>query len=293
MNEEFFKDCLFKFAPFNVNSLKIIINKELWFGEPDNQNDPNEGEFVLEGFENELTEEVRIYILKEMYPHVHEDWFRNNSKFDLRNEELKIEYSGYMRNRLKKEFGICSFSKTHEEILLWSHYSNSHKGLCFVFNKDTLIKCLGRKNGMAHSDVTYMPDITNAVIDIGEKGNRDLPGHDILKHKYINFKYEDEYRFIYSVPIKFNKERTLKYDPKALKAVVFGEKMNVENKRTVVNLIASSSEFSNVEIWISKRNNNNRENKFELIHDKHPDHHELFKDQGAKPNYVYQGISRI
>jgi hypothetical protein len=294
MSEHLFEGCIFKFSPFNVNSLKILINKELWFGEPENQNDPNEGEFIMEGFNKKLTEKQRIHVLREIFPDTHEDYFSmEHSPRNLNGNELIKKYSDYMRTRLKSEFGICCFSKTYKQILLWSHYANSHEGLCFVFNKKDLIESLANRPWIDHDDIEYKSEIIKVNVEVQNNGNRTLPGYHILRRKQPEFDYEKEYRFISKDPFSKGIEtRALKYEANALKAVVFGEKMNVEDKRIVVNIIASSSEFSNVEIWISKKNNYSRENKFELIHDKHPDHYELFKDQGAQPNYVYQGISR-
>ncbi len=33
------ENTLFKFTPYNINALKIIINSELWFGQVNTQND--------------------------------------------------------------------------------------------------------------------------------------------------------------------------------------------------------------------------------------------------------------
>ncbi|MDD3772392.1 MAG: DUF2971 domain-containing protein, partial [Weeksellaceae bacterium] len=47
-----------------------------------------------------------------------------------------------------KEFGICCFSKTNNNIHMWSHYADSHKGICIEYDSSEfndyfsqLLKC--------------------------------------------------------------------------------------------------------------------------------------------------------
>src|SRR4051794_33527585 len=39
---------IYKYVPFSLNTLKMLIKGELWFGFPLNLNDPFEGEFIIE-----------------------------------------------------------------------------------------------------------------------------------------------------------------------------------------------------------------------------------------------------
>ena len=52
---------IFKYIPFSINSLKILIKGELWLGYPESLNDPFEGDFTIENinFENEIVQGVK------------------------------------------------------------------------------------------------------------------------------------------------------------------------------------------------------------------------------------------
>ncbi|HHQ4556901.1 TPA: DUF2971 domain-containing protein [Aeromonas hydrophila] len=40
--------------------------------------------------------------------------------------------------KLNSYFGVVSLTETHRNILMWSHYASSHKGVCVGYNKDFL-----------------------------------------------------------------------------------------------------------------------------------------------------------
>jgi len=37
------------------------------------------------------------------------------------------------RSEIERETGICCFSEKHDDILMWSHYADSHRGVCLEF----------------------------------------------------------------------------------------------------------------------------------------------------------------
>ena len=61
---------LFKYAPFSLNTIKILLNNELWFGKPDIQNDPNEAEFLLTYNDEEYTHLDFRLIIQENLEHL-------------------------------------------------------------------------------------------------------------------------------------------------------------------------------------------------------------------------------
>jgi len=90
------------------------VNSELYFARPDCLNDPFDCQVdIVASFENAV------------------------SKADeqIRGLLEKIRHNDYL-NRLQteiKSMGVCAFSLTQENRLMWSHYADEHRGICLTY----------------------------------------------------------------------------------------------------------------------------------------------------------------
>jgi hypothetical protein len=143
------------------------------------------------------------------------------SEFDLLNDPAELrgvklpdeKIMRFMIDNFRAEHGLVSRSNEWENPLLWSHYAEKHKGLCFGFdiNDDDVW------------DVTYKPwvetldchDLLREIEDI-----RRIPGHKtpsadlvdrfnwitkaILSTKFQDWHYEDEARVITTLETREN-----------------------------------------------------------------------------------------
>ena len=85
------------------------------------------------------------------------------------------------RSEMAQKFGMLCFSRNWQNPMLWSHYADRHKGMCFGFDvKDSLTQA-----------VTYTAQRLSLQIpdDLTESNMRLL-----LSTKYEDWKYEDEVR---------------------------------------------------------------------------------------------------
>jgi hypothetical protein len=84
-----------------------------------------------------------------------------------------------------KNYGVLCFSRSWNNILMWSHYGDRHKGICLGFDvPDTLV-----------SDVRYSSNI-GVIGDLIGGAETDMTGMaDQLSYgKYIGWSYEEEVR---------------------------------------------------------------------------------------------------
>jgi hypothetical protein len=114
--------------------------------------------------------------------------------------------------------GVLSLSRVNDNLLMWSHYGNSHNGLCYGFDKNILIESIWKdvepsgETFFDHGDVLY----TNAPPNvIGEK-LEDYNAKDIIFHKSTGWAYEQEYRIVLAG------QREAGYSITALKSVIIG-----------------------------------------------------------------------
>ncbi|MCW7493560.1 DUF2971 domain-containing protein [Leptospira sp. 2 VSF19] len=123
---------------------------------------------------------------------------------------------------LSKEYSIVCFSKVWDNHLLWSHYANAHKGLCYAYGFDSGITAdmrsiveVGNIYQATLFDIIYTNVWPEYLRDHEEFSRR------ILYTKSLVWEYEKEVRLI------LRKERGLQTIKKeSLRALIFGMKFD-------------------------------------------------------------------
>ena len=208
---------LYKFRDWsNEDHKKILTENQIFFARPSSFNDPFDCH-IDENF-SILTElEIENYIDEQIDFHKSENTynvrqqFRNKiSDFDFLNARQKDSFKIQDKN-----IGIFSCNQDTEKhmgwqnILMWSHYGNNHKGFCIAFDKQKTIKLLKIKN-ITGGSVNYdkYPEIKPIVpIAANRKKTKDSFIH-IVSSKAANWGYENEYRFV-KINIKNNSDTEL------------------------------------------------------------------------------------
>ncbi len=240
---------LFKFCRFNTNALQILINKTLYFCPPNKLNDPLDSQFNLKINKlNNFSQKTRESILSSRF------FLSEKIKFLIKDigldlgkesshESFFTEYFTHLQNDYH---GICCFSQTHSDNLLWTHYSDEAKGICLVFDRALLITAL--KNNLNsgsyhlyHGSTTYR-GIKKLESTLCKDGRLKWTLNHLFS-KTKHWKYEKEYRLILSqlprhslelIPVNFNP--FLKIDDTCLKFVIMGQRISNENKNMLRNL---------------------------------------------------------
>lgn len=176
---------------------------------------------------------------------------------------------------------ITCFSKKADDLLMWSHYADGLRGFCVEYEQDSLF--LNHSNLYDFYDVEYKEspaiidtaimavlndkisdnaDALDSQMTISEEQvcRRDLGSSlsdlnqiikSMLATKPINWKYEEEVRLI---AYSFDEDQngmSLNYLPRAIKSIIFGEKMPPKQICALKRLFQKSS-FS-VEFKTAKR----------------------------------------
>ena len=113
------------------------------------------------------------------------------------------------------KFGVCCFSKRCDSILMWSHYADYHRGICFRFDLDKIIFDGG------FAKVRYVK--TKPQYDYCNS-NEDMLKWFVYKHR--DWRYEKEIRGILIPPENChdNSYRKVYFPKEALKEIIFGAK---------------------------------------------------------------------
>lgn len=233
---------LFKYRKFDKGCLELLLNRQLWFSTPASLNDPFEGESSFA----EVLEAVW-----ENYPFP---------------ESERKQYKEIIEKQLKNT-GVCSFSRTRKNQLMWSHYADEHKGICIGFKESFL-----RYNGsnIYPIDVTYQKDFPFKEIIERFKYFEQYPGmnninsiagdifYSILGTKYSSWKYEKERRLI------FSSSETKGFKPEAINSIAFGLRMPEQDKQTLKQLL-SDQEWRHIRWYQAVKSKTKYELEFERI----------------------------
>ena len=150
--------------------------------------------------------------------------------------ELK-RYSGAAEKNIHN-IGVECFSETNENLLMWSHYAQHHRGFVLQFDLAKDIQTLLRA-----SKVEYLDKYP--VWDVGEITHEDI--RPVLLRKHPGWSYEQEWRIV--VP---NGARTsLKFKPDALMGLTFGCRADLDFKKRVRKIleIRASKSFPPLKIY--------------------------------------------
>lgn len=203
---------LYKYREDCENTERIFTEHTLWFAHPNEFNDPYDCYANVQLLDKEGLQKL---IKKESYSSFEEQIYQKGlHMYDI--DKLRKNVSIVLN-----EIGVCCFTKNASNVLMWSHYAKYHRGLCLEF--DILEDPSFFTFPLPVTYVDKMPEYDHF------KEPKKLV-EKIIQPKYETWKYEEEVRVIKtSSDIQINNNtQAFKFNPKALKRVIFGCKSTEE-----------------------------------------------------------------
>ena len=135
-----------------------------------------------------------------------------------------------IRKESFSKIGVSCFSKNNSNLLMWSHYADSHRGMCLEFDSQVLpfSKC---------NEVTYKSKIPSISMD--SLLNEDLDSEFIkklLSFKSIDWKHEEELRIFHQ-----ESNKSYVYPNNSLKAIYFGIRSDQSDIEIVCSIIKAQN----------------------------------------------------
>lgn len=206
-----YPDTLYKYRTIK-SANRIIDDLAFWFAQPDSFNDPfdcsldevkhyTEGDFA--SFLASPATSAFPQVIKQLMVRV----------YQLR-PDIMADMTKTFKNQAINQQGILSLSKIKDDILMWSHYADEHKGVVIglelsqdpaFFLMPEVITYVDR-----YEPLNYMADPYNSVSHA-------------LSYKSTHWEYEQEVR-VYKVP-----SRAYQISPAAIKDISFGLKTSNED----------------------------------------------------------------
>lgn len=207
----------------------IFLKNELYFPHPDQINDPFDCK-IQPSFENVTSENIIDYL----NGIESKNYEIESYKIELAKNNAKLNNPKTITQALKakcgeghlQNVGVLSLTSKKLDILMWSHYSDAHKGICIGFDYAKLFFIF---NGTP----LYADDVKYPEFNQYPSWNpfEDPAIDKLYLTKALDWKYEQEWRIIFP-----EKGRTAqKFDPNALVSVHLGCQISKEHKETVIN----------------------------------------------------------
>lgn len=148
-------------------------------------------------------------------------------------EERRIQKNITARAR------VLSFSggqDSAKNILMWSHYADSHRGACLQF--DTR-KWDPRKNSPGYVVRNVRYSMKRPLVSLSRKAQQHTePLNKIAFTKHKNWSYEQEWRMVCSYNGDVYGDVYLEFPEEALTAIIFGLRMSEPKKELTKTLVA-------------------------------------------------------
>ncbi|EHS1090821.1 DUF2971 domain-containing protein [Vibrio cholerae] len=201
MNDEFV-DSLYKYRSVDSFTLDIIANNRIFFAKPEMFNDPYDTEFNINTHVGKLSSIDMAYL---------EETYGTSSNDEV--DRVIVNVNEQIKNYVSSA-GILSLSSSPENLLLWAHYADDHKGICIEFERK-----LG--NDLANESFTQKVKYAASYPSFNKYAFIKKNGHSVVNRilwtKSPEWEYEQEWRVIYPY-----KGGTVQEIPGKIKSIIFG-----------------------------------------------------------------------
>lgn len=255
----------YKYRKFNTETLESLCHDTLYFADPSTFNDPLDCKPTLES--DSRTKELRKileFLVKRRVVSEITSLLRNarvqgknadnhaikRAQYEASNELAHIAYNatnpdykgdvdtaeawlllqGIERELLLHyENGVCCFSKTYANPLLWSHYGDQHQGLCIGYSIDRKPEPQLKEVVYGGNRIIKTSTLFNAFINNNNEAEAEI-NHSVLLRKARGWKYEHEWRLI--------GQQGIQESPLLLKEITFGLRCREAIKHAVIQVLS-------------------------------------------------------
>ena len=262
LKDQHFPKSFFKYRKLSKRTIEILKDNYIWLSEISSLNDPFECSIQ---FDND--ECLREYFASKKFI----SNFNSKAGQGLTNQEIKIltadkkPYERFIEicrkrkipnaltvnqqiDKIQKRWKeiidvstqnlrVCSFSTVKDSLLLWSHYSHDHKGVCFEYNFQN------HDTARAYVQPVMYSDRVHKIGLFEEYSTMQMIGSSLIKS--LDWKYEKEWRLtIFKQKDKFPQKLKVE-DPKA---IYLGIRF-YKNEECLINELLEEAKIRNIPVY--------------------------------------------
>lgn len=222
---------LYKYQSFTVQTLENLKKMQLWFSKPDRFNDPFD---PVAPYPSKIDESGIQKLYEWIYKSAPDK--SNFASMYLTDGKPNDSFKNRAMETLKKvlvetgklnTIGICCFSEINNDILMWAHYANGHRGFCLEFDARAFPIISAKQ--VVYSKVFPLFNFVE-IIDEAK------PTYRLILTKSEHWNYEKEWRVIID-----NGDSGIIYDKQVLTGIYFGSAMPDLHKEILGNILSGSN----------------------------------------------------
>ncbi len=215
--------CIYKYGP--VKNVRRTLDKTtLGFNSLKSFNDAYESEFSIVHFFHSLEDEKKL-----IEP-------INNALSNIQKIADKYLNSIY----------VTCFSRTPINNLMWAHYADNHKGICYAFDFSDQNPPFKNESitwgGVIYS--SYIPEV-KIYQDQTTEGMFPSLLNDVILTKSQEWSYEQEIRFFHTA-----KDDPDTYNPHAFKAIILGRRVSDLDRKNISEWVNTYNKKHNTKVQI-------------------------------------------
>ncbi|MFH1007646.1 MAG: DUF2971 domain-containing protein [Candidatus Latescibacterota bacterium] len=216
---------LYKYCRCNRYNEDIILGGEFYLSRPSTFNDPFDcrGPIRLEGTDEELRVFLRDRVLPlqdlptekveptldKLFASGRANWYRS------------AEFAAQMTAKFREHMEVLCLSQVRDDIVMWSHYADHHRGVCFGFSTE-------------HSDLLQSAEkvqysMSFPVLNALRTNEKDIH-RGFFGTKFITWKYEKEWRVVRAA----TEAQRYAFPPGTIKEVTFGSRISNDDQRRLI-----------------------------------------------------------
>ena len=233
---------LYRYFPKDNYTKSIFNRNELFFRNPNEFNDPFDCKPLLTSERDWNQEEYIRFVInlandslgrylnngeKQSYENGARDKFINSDR-----NQLCREFNKIIKEHLAKsinEFRILCLSEKYNDILMWSHYADKHRGFVLQFDTEVLLQSFSPRP----QEIFYPPEESYPSIkDFNEKGCMNM----FLITKSSHWAYEKEWRILMHIEDEDNPEeegKVYRFEKGLITGIIFGCEMKSPEKTEI------------------------------------------------------------
>ena len=233
------------------HTIDNLSKNQLYFNDPTKFNDPFDCKvnYILRGKEKDwvdwmaragIENPVTDGKLNLNYEFIEKDG--DIITFDPENKNYRVQNELHLHGDIHRVNlpRVCCFSKTEDNILMWSHYADNHQGICLRFRSKQisdgyhLTLSSNFKSIICQFEEIKYRDILPPEVNMLDRNRHEFIVKFLLT-KYSDWKYEKEYRMF--LPEDKLEEGIIRYEKESLEGIIFGLKMNSDNIKRIYDTI--------------------------------------------------------
>lgn len=201
-------EILFKYRSWKEDFHKrVLTERKIFFTSPRHINDPFDCKIPINFYDMPIEvakRRIRRYVRSQSHLTRIEKAFEYNSLLhdfekDKNDPDLREQQRERSLSHMEKDFGIFSTSEIADDILMWSHYADKHRGYCVGLNLDLLMSAVRewcRSRGVSFNifPVIYQSQYQELVF--GTEPEDIIVLNKALSTKAEQWQYEKEHRLI-------------------------------------------------------------------------------------------------